>query len=167
MNRKEIIRMLAENTFKTIVASTPLVSIDLLVRDLQGHILLGKRVNRPAQGAWFVPGGRVLKDELIEQAYTRLLKTELDMDKTSSCFKGVYQHFYEDNFSEEAFTTHYVVLAYEVIFNGDIALLPVAQHNDYRWFSEMALLAHNDVHIHTKWYFQKNKQADNLIANLK
>jgi colanic acid biosynthesis protein WcaH len=166
-NKKEIIRMLAEDTFKTIVASTPLISIDLLVRDPQGNILLGKRVNRPAQGAWFVPGGGVLKDESIEQAYTRLLKIELGMDKTSSCFKGVYQHFYEDNFSEEPFTTHYVVLAYEVIFTGDIASLPVAQHNDYRWFSEVALLNNDDVHTHTKWYFQKDKQADNLITNLK
>lgn len=166
MNRERIIRMLAENTFRIIVESTPLVSIDLLVRDTQGNILLGKRVNRPAQSAWFVPGGRVLKDEPIEQAYTRLLKIELGMDKTSSSFKGVYQHFYDDNFSEEPFTTHYVVLAYEVIFNGDISSLPVAQHNDYRWFSEMALLNNDDVHIHTKWYFQKDKQADNLITNL-
>jgi hypothetical protein len=53
IDRKEIIRMLAEDTFKKIVASTPLVSIDLLVRDTQGNILLGKRVNRPAQGAWW------------------------------------------------------------------------------------------------------------------
>lgn len=165
-NRKEIARMLTEDTFKTIVASTPLVSIDLLVRDLQGKILLGKRVNRPAQGAWFVPGGRVLKDEPIEQAYMRLLKIELGMDKTSSCFKGVYQHFYNDNFSEDRFTTHYVVLAYEVIFKGDIASLPVAQHKAYRWFSEVTLLDNDDVHLHTKWYFQKDKQADNLITDL-
>jgi len=74
--------MLDNGTFKTIVATTPLVSIDLLVRDTEGNILLGKRVNRPAQGDWFVPGGRVLKDEPIEQAYTRLLKIELGMGKT-------------------------------------------------------------------------------------
>jgi colanic acid biosynthesis protein WcaH len=89
------------------------------------------------------------------------------MDNTPSSFKGVYQHFYDDNFSEEPFSTHYVVLAYEVVFNGDIASLPVAQHNDYRWFSEMALLNNGDVHTHTKWYFKKDKQADNLITNLK
>jgi colanic acid biosynthesis protein WcaH len=31
----------------------------------------------------------------------------------------------------------------------------------------MALLNNGDVHTHTKWYFQKDKQADNLITNLK
>jgi colanic acid biosynthesis protein WcaH len=114
-----------------------------------------------------VPGGRVLKDEPIEQAFTRLLEAELGMDKTSACFKGIYQHFYADNFSEEHFTTHYIVMAYEVVFTGNIASLPVAQHNDYRWFSETDLLNHDEVHIHTKWYLQSNKQADNLITTFK
>ena len=159
--------MLTQDTFKTIVASTPLISIDLIVRDPQNNVLLGKRVNRPAQGCWFVPGGRVLKDESIEQAFIRLLKVELGIDKVNAIFKGIFQHFYDDNFSEETFTTHYVVLAYEVIFTGDIASLPVSQHNDYRWFSEKTLLHNDDVHKHTKWYFQKYKQADSLITNLK
>ncbi len=49
---------LDRDTFKTIIDTTPLVSIDLLLRNAQGQILVGKRVNRPAQGFWFVPGGR-------------------------------------------------------------------------------------------------------------
>lgn len=114
--------MLPQDTFKTIVASTPLISIDLIVRDPQNNVLLGKRVNRPTQGCWFVPGGRVLKDESIEQAFILLLKIELSIDKVNAIFKGIFQHFYDDNFSEENFTTHYVVLAYEVI-------LPVILHH--------------------------------------
>ena len=47
--------MLELETFKTVVASTPLVSIDLIVRNRQGQVLLGLRTNRPAQGGWFVP----------------------------------------------------------------------------------------------------------------
>jgi colanic acid biosynthesis protein WcaH len=159
--------MLSEELFKKVVASTPLVSIDLIVRDTQANILLGKRVNRPAKDFWFVPGGRVLKDETIEQAFTRLLVAELGMDKTSAYFKGIYQHFYEDNFSEENFTTHYIAIAYEVLFTAEMALLPAAQHHDYRWFSKTDLLNHDEVHIHTKWYLQSNKQADNLITAFK
>jgi colanic acid biosynthesis protein WcaH len=89
------------------------------------------------------------------------------MDITVSSSKGVYQHFYGDNFSEGSFTTHYVVSAYEVIFNGDIASLPLAQHSEYSWFSESVLLNNDDVYMHTKWYFQDDKQAHNLITNLK
>jgi colanic acid biosynthesis protein WcaH len=95
------------------------------------------------------------------------LKIELGIDKVNAIFKGIFQNFYDDNFSEELFTTHYVVLAYEVIFTGNVATLLVAQYNDYSWFSEKTLLHKDDVHKHTKWYFQNNKQADNLITDLK
>ena len=37
--------------FKTIIDNTPLVSVDLIVKH-EGKVLLGKRVNKPAQGYW-------------------------------------------------------------------------------------------------------------------
>jgi GDP-D-mannose dehydratase len=86
------------------------------------------------------------------------------MDKTSTCFKGIYQHFYEENFSEENFTTHYIAMAYEFVFTSDMALLPFAQYHDYRWFKERDLLNHNEVYMHIKWYLQSNRQTDNLIT---
>ena len=155
--------MLPINTFKTVVESTPLVSIDLIVRNSNNQILLGKRVNRPAQNNWFVPGGRILKDESFDTAFERLIKVELSLQNTDANFLGVYQHFYEDNFSEGEFTTHYVVLAYEIKFDGDLSSLPDEQHNDYLWFEESELLSDDKVHKHSKWYFQNNKQADSKL----
>ncbi len=54
--------MLPLATFKTVINSTPLISVDLVIKNNEGQILLGKRTNRPAKGFWFVPGGWVLKD---------------------------------------------------------------------------------------------------------
>lgn len=48
---------LNNDTFLGVVASTPLVSIDLVVQSEHGELLLGHRLNRPAQGFWFVRGG--------------------------------------------------------------------------------------------------------------
>jgi colanic acid biosynthesis protein WcaH len=165
LEKKLMKMMLPLSTFKTVVESTPLISIDLIVRNKKGEVLLGQRINRPAKGWWFVPGGRILKDESFENAFKRLIKDELNLDKVDSSFKGVYQHFYDDNFSEDSFSTHYVVLAYEIVFNGDILslLLPKEQHSSYQWFTESELLNDESVHIHSKWYFQKNKQADELF----
>jgi colanic acid biosynthesis protein WcaH len=151
--------------FKTIVKSTPLVSIDLIVRDSQRNVLLGKRTNRPAQSFWFVPGGRVLKDEQIESAFKRLIKEELGIYNIESTFKGIYQHFYDDNFSEDDFSTHYLVLAYEITFKGDLDSLPHEQHSKYQWFVEKELVENEQVHKHSKWYFQENKQADASLNN--
>ncbi len=141
--------------FATIVKHTPLVSIDLIVRDASGRILLGMRANRPAQDFWFVPGGRINKNETIEAAFTRLVKVELGTFQSinEAHFLGVYQHFYDDNFSGTDFSTHYVVLAYELTI--DIALddLPCEQHSHYRWFDVDVLLDVDDVHENTKAYF--------------
>ena len=55
-----------------IIDATPLVSVDLIIENRLKQILLGKRVNRPAQGYWFVPGGRILKNETIKDAIKRI-----------------------------------------------------------------------------------------------
>ncbi|PHR84375.1 MAG: GDP-mannose mannosyl hydrolase [Colwellia sp.] len=158
--------MLPLETFKKIIASTPLISIDLIVKNKLGQVLLGKRNNRPAKGFWFVPGGRILKDETFKKAYARLLNEELGILNKNKAVKfiGNYQHFYQDNFSTENFTTHYVVMAYEINFVGDISQLSQEQHNKYRWFELDQLLNDEKVHKHTKWYFQPNKQADKKIV---
>jgi colanic acid biosynthesis protein WcaH len=58
-------------------------------------------------------------------------------------------------------------MAYEIVFTSDMVSLPFAQHHDYRWFKETDLLNNDEVHMHTKWYLQSNKQADNLITGFK
>ena len=63
--------------FVELVRDLPLISVDLvLVRDGR-EVLLGLRTNRPAQGSWFVPGGRILKNERRADALTRVAAREL------------------------------------------------------------------------------------------
>jgi colanic acid biosynthesis protein WcaH len=154
--------MLPLKKFEVIVELTPLVSIDLVVRAPDRKILLGKRVNRPAQGYWFVPGGRILKDESVKLSFKRLLDIELAVRPEDISIRplGIYQHFYPDNFSGDKFGTHYVVLAYEINLLNMPCSLPNIQHSDYKWFEEDKILQSDEVHDHTKWYFMKNKQAD-------
>ncbi len=147
------------------VANAPLVSIDLVVRGPDGRVLLGQRTNRPAQHCWFVPGGRIVKDESVQQAFERLLQAELGIsaDGMTARFRGIYQHFYDDNFSGLGFSTHYVVLAYEISLSEMPLELPDAQHCEYRWFTEQALLNEPLVHKHTRWYFLADTQADSAL----
>ena len=37
-------------------STIPIVSVDLIVFNSEGKALLGKRLNEPARGSWFVPG---------------------------------------------------------------------------------------------------------------
>jgi colanic acid biosynthesis protein WcaH len=103
---------LDNNTFATVIDSTPLISIDLVVKNQQGQALLGLRTNRPAQGYWFVPGGRIQKNESMQTAFTRLCQNELGMDFSidQARFIGPFQHFYDDSVFGKHISTHYVVL---------------------------------------------------------
>ena len=150
---------LDKETFRTVVRSAPLVSIDLVVINSQGQVLLGQRTNRPAQSFWFVPGGRILKNEVMAAAFLRLSKAELGFasELGDAEFLGVYEHFYTDNFSGTDFSTHYVVLGYRLVHDLDLNSLPDAQHHSYRWFDVAELLASVQVHDNTKAYFLSDK----------
>ena len=146
--------------FKSVVANTPLISIDLIVRNPQGRILLGQRINRPAQGYWFVPGGRIRKNECLADAFVRLANEELELTSCNiqdALLLGPFEHFYTDNFFGEDFSTHYVVLSYQINIDTLPTQLPQEQHHSYRWFSVDELLNSPSVHLHTKQYFQQNK----------
>ncbi|MFT4941842.1 MAG: colanic acid biosynthesis protein WcaH [Paraglaciecola sp.] len=145
---------LDETTFKTVIASTPLISIDLVVKNTKDEYLLGFRNNRPAQGFWFVPGGRVLKDETMDDAFIRLCQDELGISLTrqKASFLGPFEHFYNDYVFGEDITTHYVVLGYALTIDIDLASLPQEQHNQYAWFTANDLLRRENVHTHSKWY---------------
>jgi colanic acid biosynthesis protein WcaH len=46
-----------------------------------------------------------------------------------SKFKGAYQHFYDDNFSEYQLMTHYVFLTYEITFNDNFSEYQFTTHS--------------------------------------
>ena len=143
--------------FLAVVEHAPLVSIDLIVRREDGRVLLGKRRNEPAKGCWFVPGGRIHKNERLEAAFRRISLAELGMPCAAGDgrFLGVFEHFYAANFAEKPGTgTHYVVLAYEVTPAKLPGTLPADQHGEYKWFDIETLLKTEQVHAHTRAYFQ-------------
>lgn len=147
-------RWLDEKTFKCIVEYAPLVSIDLIIENKDGEILLGKRKNRPARNCLFVPGGRILKEETISEAFKRITFSELGREIliSSARFLGIFEHFYDDSFFGTDITTHYIVLAYKLV-NVSNLNLPEIQHTEYLWLSTKEILEREDVHPYTKTYF--------------
>ena len=144
--------MLDDQTFKTVINSTPLISIDLLVKK-DNKILLGKRINKPAQGYLFSIGGRVYKNETINSAMMRIAKDELNIElKLTPSFIGVFEHFYDDSIYQDI-STHYVNLAYEIEIE-EIFNLPTEQHNEYKWLTIDELLKSKQVHKYVKDYFK-------------
>jgi colanic acid biosynthesis protein WcaH len=152
--------MLNEDTFLEVVRHAPLVSIDLIVESPEGRILLGHRLNAPARGFWFVPGGRIYKNETLAAALARISLIELGCEYALSTAVplGCYEHFYQDNFSTTPdISTHYVVLAYQLTLNqlsdAQMTMLPDSQHDNYRWFERAEIIKNPAVHANTRAYF--------------
>ncbi len=138
-----------------VVARAPLVSIDLLVRDAQGRILVGLRRNQPAAGTWFVPGGVIRKGETLDAAFARITHAELGRShaRRDASLRGVFEHHYRENFLQApGIGTHYVVLAHDLQI-GDAPALPADQHESWRWMTASALREHPQVHPNTRAYF--------------
>jgi len=149
---------LSPEAFTSACAALPLVSVDVYLTRQQGGgtaLLLGRRANRPAQGWWFTPGGRIRKQEPLPQALARVLTEELALPAAGAAHArllGAWDHFYPDSAFAKGVPTHYVNLAYQLHWE-DVAGMPSAaaggnappaeawpvgtgaQHLEWRWWA--------------------------------
>ena len=153
--------MLSADTFLSVVSATPLVAVDLVLVRGGCEMLLGLRNNRPAQGFWFVPGGRILKNEPIQAALARVAANELGLQLAvmphTPTLMGAFEHFYPDCFAGSAenvgVSTHYVVLGHLLQVPANFALPGFdAQHAELRWWPLADALTSEVVHRFTKDY---------------
>ena len=157
--------MLSADKYIQAIELTQIVSIDLIILNKQAdstEILVGKRVNEPAKDTWFVPGGRVYKNEILEDAIKRVSKMELgyeiNYDETEKL--GIYDHIYSNNFGNikddngNMINTHYVVIALVCCLETDKLDFEQfkEQHDDCKLMSIDELLERDDVHKYTEKY---------------
>ena len=148
---------LSHDDLRQVVRLAPLIAIDLIMRNARGEVLLGLRNNEPAKGWYFVPGGMILKNEPLRDAFARILKRETGLVGTvdDARFMGIYEHFYSNNrFGEAGYGTHYVTLGYTLSVRDVAAIVADDQHRDLRFWDEAALLSSPDVHHYAKAYFR-------------
>lgn len=141
--------------FTEVIDRTPLVSIDLIVENEKGEILFGLRKNKPAQDYWFVPGGRILKNETLDEAFSRLALNELgvEINRSHARLLDVYEHFYEDSVTGENVSTHYVVVGYHIKVHRNNLVLPIGdQHDDYKWCEKSMVKGDSTIHRHSSDY---------------
>lgn len=161
--------MLAPEKYIDVIEHTQLVSIDLLLVSTgdtsDEKILLGKRVNQPARGTWFVPGSRLYKEETIQEGVRRVSRDELGVEINVASLVGVFDHIYDTNFLEkqaldnrQQISTHYVALGMLVHVNNETMMkinassAALDQHGEMQWMSFAEALARDEVHAFTKNY---------------
>lgn len=157
--------MLSREKYLSAVSLTQIVSVDLIVKYSDGKILLGKRKNKPAQGIYFVPGGRVFKGERVRDAVDRQLTKELGIISKGLDIKlrCVSEHVYDDNFAEAVdekgnnVSTHYVNFAYDICLPNnhigiDLGVFGI-EHDDIKFLTPEEIVKSKQVHEYVKNYF--------------
>lgn len=135
---------ISEEDWETIVDNVPIVSVDLLVRYEDG-LLFGKRTNKPAKGYWFLPGGRVRKNETRREAVERIAKEELGLSVEIVESLGAFEHIYETSEIDGVDTKHYLANGYVVdVTSGKFQTDD--QHEDLRVFESAPDPLHQNIY---------------------
>lgn len=147
--------MLSQDDFYTAGKLVNLTSVDLLVI-YDNKYIVGKRINNPAKGYYFVPGGVIQKNETISNAIKRISKNELNIELDNWEFHKVTQHWYENNFRDDKYGTHYLSLSYKTNLTSEQAeqINICDQHSDTKWLTLEELLQDNEVHKYSKIFFE-------------
>ena len=74
--------MIDQDLYNQIISNVPIACVDVAIKH-KGRILLVKRKDAPAKGEWWLPGGRVLKGELMREAALRKAREEVGLDCTT------------------------------------------------------------------------------------
>jgi len=112
--------------YEKIIRLIPIVCVDGFVFNNLNQILLLKRNNEPAKGEWWVPGGRIFKNEPLTVALKRKIREELGLDIENFLEIGVVETIFEEK--------HTINICYKInLHNEKIKLND--EHEFFEWFN--------------------------------
>lgn len=119
--------------YKNMLNKLPIPCIDIVILNEKNEILLLKRDNEPALNEWWVPGGRIHKNESFKCAALRKAKEELGLDAEFVQMLGFGETIFDIGPFEDI-TTH-TVNAYALL-KADITKITIdSLHSDYKFSS--------------------------------
>lgn len=133
----EDVKNISKEEYEHVLDLVPIICVDLVIMNDNGEVLVVKRQNEPGKGEWWIPGGRLLKNESIEECARRKAKEELGLDLepievlgsgetifNNSPFEGVNSH-----------TVNFFVLMSEL---GNQEIKPdESQHTEWDFVSDI------------------------------
>ena len=128
--------ILSTAEYRRIMETMPVVCIDCVVRNEKGEYLLLKRANEPLKGEYWVPGGRLHRNELLEDAVHRKMREELGIAVEILECLGFYEEFFEKTAQDAANGFHAISFLYLVRPLKDEIELD-AQSSDWGWFEDI------------------------------
>jgi len=137
-----------DKLYTSFLAMMPYCCIDLvIVRDKQ--YLLVQRKQEPLKGEWYLPGGRLFKDESVMMASIRIANGEVGLNPQFIGDLGYYMGYYDK--SPFGFPIHTVSFVVLMESNRKKVTLD-RNHSAYMWTNELS-----DAHKNILSFIKKVK----------
>ncbi|WP_286239992.1 NUDIX domain-containing protein [Neptuniibacter halophilus] len=144
---------IGEDLFHLVSRLTPIINVDLLIRNPQGEILLTWRQDQFYGPGWHIPGGVIRFKETIAERIHAVAKSELDAQVRSNYLPLMVQEVMNHTRDTRG---HFISLLYEctllseldekMSFNAD-----KPANNQWRWHKERP---DNLIEVHRRIYSQ-------------
>jgi colanic acid biosynthesis protein WcaH len=138
------IKHIPQDLYNSILKNVPIACVDIALI-AQGRVLLVKRRDAPAKGAWWVPGGRVLKGEMMRDTALRKAREEVGIE----CHVGPIVHTAETIFPDgpSGIPVHSINSCF-FVYPVDPSFGPKLDdhHDEFKWVDRIA----GDLHPYVK-----------------
>ena len=121
-----------QSKYNEILKLMPIVCVDLgIMKD--NKIFLAKRNNEPCKGQWYIPGGRVIKNEELKDTAHRKALEETGLDCTIHNLLNIETAIYTTGINN--IPTHNVNICFKAtIKTGDVILN--SENSEYMWVTK-------------------------------
>ncbi|VVB74520.1 ADP-ribose pyrophosphatase [uncultured archaeon] len=125
--------LIPEKLYKQIMENMPIPCVDLAIRRGNKFLLI-KRKNKPVLGKWWMPGGRILKNESLIDAAKRKCVEECGVKPVNLTEIGTYVYMGKDAVFEDIKTGIHTI---SVVFEAELPLGEIKidkNHSEFGWF---------------------------------
>lgn len=106
--------ILSHEDYRKFLTTMPIVCVDCLVVNKKGEYLLVRRRHEPLKGEYWVPGGRLYKNERLVDAVHRKMREEIGVDVEIIENLGFLEEFFEKSEQDAAGGVHSISILYLV-----------------------------------------------------
>ena len=127
---------LSPDDYNQVLSLVPIVCVDCIVVNDRGEYLLVRRANEPFKSEFWIPGGRVYKNERLINAVHRKMREEIGVEVEIIRNVGFFEEFLEKTAQDIENGAHTVSIVYLVKpKNLDIKI--DGQSSEWAWFNEL------------------------------
>lgn len=137
-----------DECYATIQKKMPIATVDAIIFH-KDKFLLMKRNDSPVKGEWWIPGGRIFKNESIEDAVKRKVFEETGLQCKIIEQLGVINQIFPE--------CHTISIFYLVESNRNDVKLNT-EHSDYKWVSELPVNSHQYLRHMVKTAYKEYKR---------